>query len=175
LIAGNKERETHRIIREGLKDVPLRWELYGRDHIYDLDFIADRMVALIKDYKRARGIGFNTFQKEREKKLSVGSQSPSEHLSFRFQTGKVIIDLAKCIAPTCGFACVKADRWYGRGCLKIEGEKPALAGTPEQLEKLCNECLACEVECELHGGKAITIELPLYGIEEFRRKHGASI
>lgn len=51
LLAGNKEQEAHEIIRIGLKDVPLRWELYGRDYIYDTDFIANRMEELIKLYQ----------------------------------------------------------------------------------------------------------------------------
>ena len=51
LLAGNKERETHEIIRNGLKDVPLLWEIYGRDYIYDTDFIADRVQELIKAYQ----------------------------------------------------------------------------------------------------------------------------
>ena len=50
LLAGNKEEEAHEIIKNGLKDVPLRWELYGRDYIYDTDFIADRMQELIRLY-----------------------------------------------------------------------------------------------------------------------------
>jgi succinyl-CoA synthetase beta subunit len=173
LIAGNKERETHRIIREGLKDVSLRWELYGRDHVYDMDFLANRMVTLIEDYRKERGISSGALLEEYGKEKSISSSGTAgEYLSFASQTGKVVIDLSKCIAPRCGFACVKGDRWYGRSCLKIEGGKPALAGSSEQLKRLCNECLACEVECKLHGGKAITIELPLYGIDEFRRKHG---
>ncbi len=55
LIAGNKEKETHEIIRNGLKDVPLRWELYGRDHIYATDFIADRIKGLVEVYKEKEG------------------------------------------------------------------------------------------------------------------------
>ena len=54
LIAGNKEKETHEIIREGFKDLPLRWELYGRDHIYDTDFIADRVEALVREYQEEK-------------------------------------------------------------------------------------------------------------------------
>jgi succinyl-CoA synthetase beta subunit len=50
LIAGNKEKETHEIIKKGLEGLPLRWELYGRDHIYETDFIAQRMKALVKEY-----------------------------------------------------------------------------------------------------------------------------
>jgi succinyl-CoA synthetase beta subunit len=61
LIAGNKERETHEIIRNGLKDLPVRWELYGRNHIYKTDFIADRFKELLDEYlkekKEKRGKG----------------------------------------------------------------------------------------------------------------------
>jgi succinyl-CoA synthetase beta subunit len=54
LLAGNKEPETHEIIRNGLKDTSLRWELYGRDYIYDTDFIADRVEALVKVYQEEK-------------------------------------------------------------------------------------------------------------------------
>lgn len=50
LIAGNKEKETHEIINKGLEGLPLRWELYGRDHIYETEFIAQRMKTLVKEY-----------------------------------------------------------------------------------------------------------------------------
>ncbi len=51
LLAGNKEKETHEIIRNGFKELPLRWELYGRQYIYATDFIADRVEALVKAYQ----------------------------------------------------------------------------------------------------------------------------
>lgn len=54
LIGGNKEKETHEIIREGFKNLPLRWELYGREYIYDTDFIADRVEALVKEYQKGK-------------------------------------------------------------------------------------------------------------------------
>jgi len=54
LIAGNKEEEAHEIIRKGLMDVPLRWELYGRDYIYDTDFIADRVKELVNLYQEEK-------------------------------------------------------------------------------------------------------------------------
>jgi succinyl-CoA synthetase beta subunit len=54
LLAGNKEQEAHEIINNGLKDVPLRWELYGRDYIYDTNFIADRVEALVKQYQEEK-------------------------------------------------------------------------------------------------------------------------
>jgi len=54
LIAGNKERETHEIIKQGLKDLPIRWELYGRDYIYQTDFIADRFKELLDEYLKEK-------------------------------------------------------------------------------------------------------------------------
>jgi succinyl-CoA synthetase beta subunit len=51
LLAGNKEKEAHEIIRNGFKDLQLRWELYGREYIYATDFIADRVEALVKEYQ----------------------------------------------------------------------------------------------------------------------------
>jgi succinyl-CoA synthetase beta subunit len=56
LIGGNKEKETHEIIREGFKNLPLRWELYGREYIYDTDFIANRVEALVKEYQKAKRV-----------------------------------------------------------------------------------------------------------------------
>ncbi len=57
-----------------------------------------------------------------------------DRLEFETKTMKVIIDYGKCeparkntAAPLCGFACVKADRMYDRGVLRIEG-KPAGSG-----------------------------------------------
>jgi succinyl-CoA synthetase beta subunit len=172
LIAGNKEKETHRIIKEGLRNASLRWELYGREHVYDVDFIAARIAELIDDYRKERSL--LNIEKEEKVKDNGPETSSADYLFFNTQTGSVKIDLKKCIAPECGFACVKADKWFGRSCLKIERKKPALAGSPEQLKRLCNECLACEVECELYGGNAVKIELPIYGLDEFKRKHAAA-
>ncbi|MBA7701150.1 hypothetical protein ES703_109882 [subsurface metagenome] len=60
LLAGNKEEEAHDIIKSEFKDLPLRWELYGREYIYNTDFIADRVEELVKAYQMER----RTAQKE---------------------------------------------------------------------------------------------------------------
>jgi len=54
LIAGNKEEEALEILREGLKDLPIRLELYGREYIHKLDFVAERMKALVEEYQQRR-------------------------------------------------------------------------------------------------------------------------
>lgn len=52
LIAGNKEKESLEILREGLKGLPARIEIYGREYVYNVDFIAERMKKLIDEYRR---------------------------------------------------------------------------------------------------------------------------
>jgi len=56
LLAGNKEEEALEILREGLKDLPIRLELYGRDYIHRLDLVAQRMKALVEAYRRDKGL-----------------------------------------------------------------------------------------------------------------------
>jgi hypothetical protein len=99
-------------------------------------------------------------------------------LEFKAKTAKITIDYSRCEPalsntsnPSCGFACVKACRLYGRSILKIEGNKPVLVVTePAEIERLDNECLGCEYECMIHGKGCISIELPLSGLEEYREK-----
>ncbi len=51
LMAGNKEEEALEILREGLRDLPIRLELYGREYIHKLDFVAERMRTLVEEYR----------------------------------------------------------------------------------------------------------------------------
>ena len=37
-------------------------------------------------------------------------------------------------------------------------------------EQLCIECLACEIECIFHGNKGAYIDLPIAGLEDYRKK-----
>lgn len=50
LLAGNKEAETMEILKNGLKDLDIRLELYGRDYIYNSDYIGQRAEKLIAEY-----------------------------------------------------------------------------------------------------------------------------
>jgi succinyl-CoA synthetase beta subunit len=52
LIAGNKEAESLEILREGLKDLPAHIELYGRDYVYNVDYVAERMKKLVEEYRK---------------------------------------------------------------------------------------------------------------------------
>ncbi len=54
LIAGNKERESIEILKKGFKDLPYRFEVYGRDYIYNPEYIAERLVELVNEYRTER-------------------------------------------------------------------------------------------------------------------------
>ena len=92
--------------------------------------------------------------------------------TFEFRTGQVSIDHAKCDGCTT-FACARACSLYGSGILRIEKGRPVLAVSPGEAKRRCTECLACEISCHFHGRQAITISLPIAGLEEHRRAvHG---
>jgi hypothetical protein len=90
---------------------------------------------------------------------------------FQEQTIKVIVDESKC--KTCkSKACIAACKTYARGMLVLkDGVYPVVEGDPKRLG---TECLACEYECWFRGNRAITIEAPIPGLEEYRKKMGIS-
>lgn len=51
LIAGNKEEETKRILEEGLRDLPIRLEIYGREYLDRVDYVAERMRRMVEEYR----------------------------------------------------------------------------------------------------------------------------
>jgi hypothetical protein len=44
------------ILKEGTKDLPGRIEIYGSDKVYETEFLAKRMKALILEYRKDRGV-----------------------------------------------------------------------------------------------------------------------
>jgi hypothetical protein len=51
---------------------------------------------------------------------------------------------------------------------------PILNVTPQEAKKgRCTECLACELVCQFHGNKGISIDLPIPGLNDLK-KLGAS-
>lgn len=97
-------------------------------------------------------------------------------LSFETKCMKVKIDYSRCEAarsksanPGCGFACVKADRMYDRGVLRIEGNRPVLAVPAEDVKKVSNESLSWEYACNQTGNGAIEIVIPFPGLDEYRK------
>jgi hypothetical protein len=93
----------------------------------------------------------------------------NNRLTFHTRKTEISIDYSRCIPakegssdPSCGYACVKACRLYGRNILKIENSRPVLAVTDEkEIQRLDNECLSCEYSCERYGPGCIHIEIPI--------------
>ncbi|MBM4339728.1 MAG: hypothetical protein FJ110_09285 [Deltaproteobacteria bacterium] len=93
----------------------------------------------------------------------------NDTLSFQTRKMNITIDYHQCIpavennaSPSCGFACVKACRLYGRNILRIEGNRPVLSvPDPEEIKRLDNECISCEYHCERHGPGCIQIDISL--------------
>jgi hypothetical protein len=90
-------------------------------------------------------------------------------LSFETRKTRIRIHYDHCLPakentanPSCGFACVKACRLYGRNILKIENNRPVLAVTDgDEIKRLDNECLSCEYNCQRYGPGCIEIEVSL--------------
>ena len=87
--------------------------------------------------------------------------------SFETITGKVTYDYdlcLKCESKICIEKCVPQ-------ILKLEDGKPVLSISPEEAKKgKCTECLACEVECFFHGNIGGFVELPIEGLEVYRKE-----
>jgi hypothetical protein len=67
-----------------------------------------------------------------------------------------------CVSKGCVDACAQE-------ILKIVANKPVLAVTEEDARKgKCTECLACEIFCQFHEQKAISIHMPIPGLLEYR-------
>jgi len=101
----------------------------------------------------------------------------SNTLEFRTRSMTTIIDYDKCeparnntSAPSCGFACIKADRMYDRSILRIKGNRPVLAVPKEEAKRMSNESLSWEYACNAVGVKAIDIIVEFPGLDEYRKK-----
>jgi succinyl-CoA synthetase beta subunit len=57
LIAGNKEAESIEILKEGLRGLSASIEIYGREHVYDVDYVAERMKRLVEAYREFKSKG----------------------------------------------------------------------------------------------------------------------
>ncbi|NMA70155.1 MAG: hypothetical protein GX958_12185 [Desulfitobacterium sp.] len=94
-------------------------------------------------------------------------------LEFAEKSCKVRIDTSKC--DTCETkACAEACKKYARGLLGIDEQGRASVAhlTDEEVLRLGTECLACEFACKFRGNDAITIEVPVKGLDEYLEKRG---
>ena len=94
-------------------------------------------------------------------------------MEFSERTIKIIIDETKCEGCET-HACVAACKTFSRGILVLKDGKPAVVDSCEDLARKGTECLACEYECWFRGNSAITIEVPIAGLDEYKAKHGTA-
>ena len=94
-------------------------------------------------------------------------------MEFSERTIKIIIDETKCEGCET-HACVAACKTFSRGILVLKDGKPAVVDSCEDLARKGTECLACEYECWFRGNSAITIEVPIAGLDEYQAKHGTA-
>ena len=92
-----------------------------------------------------------------------------DRLVFKVRSGGTVnIDLlecSKCDSKACLAVC--ASQW---GPLVLDAERgvPAVKWSPEEIERGgCVECLGCELDCTLHGWKAVSITLPMERFESY--------
>jgi hypothetical protein len=89
---------------------------------------------------------------------------------FEIKTGTIKIDHRKCVQCDTK-ACVKACSLFGSNILRLVDTKPFLAPSLEDTKKgACIEDLSCELYCWKDGKQALTIELPIPKLAEFRSK-----
>jgi hypothetical protein len=85
-----------------------------------------------------------------------------------FSGGTIAIDLALC-SKCDSRGCIQVCQSQG-GPLQLDDEtgRPGLHFSLADIERgKCNECLGCELECELTGQKALRITLPIAGFPEY--------
>ncbi len=154
-LGGNSEDLAVQILTEYTSDLPAPVEGYKKDD--SVEYCAERFDALVKEGK---------IKKSRKQERPAPS---ANSYTFESLTGTITYDhdlCLECESKVCVAKCVPQ-------ILKVENDRPVLNITREEAKKgKCTECLACEVECYFHGKKGGYIDLPIKGLEAYRKKAG---
>lgn len=154
-LGGNCEEEAIRILASYLRRIPARVEGYGRDD--SPEHCAARLETLVKESGGAVHV---------VRKADPSEEPDKDAYGFAIPTGRLTIDhalCAACVSKGCVGAC-------SAGILKLEEGRPVLAVAAEEARKgKCTECLACEIHCRYHELAALSIRLPIPGLDEYRK------
>ncbi len=156
-LGGNSEDKAVEILERVNDHVPAPVEGYKKDDPPHL--CAQRLDALIEDYTPPA-------------EAPQGREKPAAQRPYTFKTvtgGTVTYDhaiCATCESKVCVKECVpQILELNDEGC-------PELNITAEEAEKgRCIECLACDIACYFHGAGGGYVDLPVPGLEEYRRRH----
>lgn len=158
-IGGNSEELAIEILHNYTKDLPGKVEAYGRDT--SALYCAERLRELVDswDYTKV----------DNQTEPPAQPLPPPGAYQFATITGSIAIDHSRCgdcASKPCIDACAPR-------ILRLEDGKPVLAIPAEDVKKgKCTECLACELACQFHGQQAITIMLPIPGLDEAVKSGG---
>ena len=159
-LGGNKEDVAIEVLTKFLADLPVPVEAYGKDD--SAEFCAQRLKSLVRELPLVAPY---------ECTPTSRTDAPKEEYAFQILTGRISIDHAVCkgcetrpCIPACAPKILE-DR-QGKAILREPADESA---------HRCTECLACELACFEIGKRAIEIELPIEGFEEYlarRKEHG---
>jgi succinyl-CoA synthetase beta subunit len=154
-LGGNAEDKAVQILERVNDYIPAPVEGYKKDD--SPHFCAQRLKALLKSYTPPAETA-----KRRKKPV------PKQPYSFETVTGGTVTYdhaiCATCDSKVCVKECVPQILTLDEtGC-------PVLNITREEVQKgRCIECLACDVACYLDGAGGGYVELPIPGLEEYRK------
>jgi succinyl-CoA synthetase beta subunit len=154
-LGGNGEDLAVQIIERYARESGVPVEAYAKDH--SADECAKRLRDLIESCSP----------------VSQSSPSPISHpkspYRFATRTGTITFDHAVC--QDCeSKACVKE---CPPQILSSQDGLPVLNISLDDAQRgKCIECLACEVECWYQGAGGARIDLPIPGLDQYRKEHG---
>ncbi len=150
-LGGNAEDKAVEILEQLNGRIPAPVEGYKKDH--SPDFCAQRLDALIRSGER--------------RVVPPPQPRPAPQHPYSFQTvtgGTVTFDHAVCATcenKVCITECVP------HILVLNEQGLPVLNISADEAKKgRCSECLACEIECLLHGAGGGYVHLPIPGLDE---------
>lgn len=153
-LGGNSEDLAIDILEKYTKDLPAPVEGFKKDD--SAVFCAERLRELVDSYQGN--------DNPAESLVRPGAEKP---YSFETLTGTITYDHAACVeceSKICVEKCVPE-------ILKLENDLPVLAISNDEAKTgKCIECLACEIECIFHGNKGAYIDLPIAGLDDYRKK-----
>ncbi len=155
-LGGNGEDKAVDILTTSTKGLPAPVEGYRKDDT--AQFCAERLRDLVDK---------NVLEPEPEPGRRFVKPSFDKPYSFATLTGSITFDhgaCADCDHKVCVESCIPE-------ILKVENGVPVLAISEEDAKAgKCIECLACEMECIYHGKRGAYIDLPIAGLDEYRRE-----
>jgi succinyl-CoA synthetase beta subunit len=156
-LGGNGEEKAIEILTSFTEDLGVPVECYGKDT--PVEWCAARLRELLA-----------VFEAPPRGAATLGSRAAERPYTFKTPTGEITLDhdvCAGCDSKICVSACVPQ-------ILKLDEDGlPVLAITPEEAVRgRCSECLACEVDCRARGAGGGHVELPVAGLDAYRRGRG---